>query len=312
MAPAPVNESSRESGLNQRRGARRSGLGRGLEALIPSLDATPQVAPPTTSTAAVSSITPNPRQPRTTIDPDELALLADSIRTHGIIQPIVVKPGDAPEQFVLIAGERRWRAAQIAGLSEVPIVIMDVSLQAQLELALVENVIRSDLSPLEEAQAYRQLIDEFGLTQADVAERVGRSRVSVTNTLRLLLLPDRVKNALEAGDITEGHARALLGLPSAVDQIAMLEMLVKHAWSVRETENAVRNWVEPTDDPKPVQPSKRLRSEHIDLEQRLRRALATNVTIKRTDRGDGSIRIDFSSDEQLAEILNRIAGESPF
>jgi ParB family chromosome partitioning protein len=249
-------------------------------------------------------------QPRTTIDPDELQLLAESIRTHGIIQPIVVKPADIPDRYVLIAGERRWRAAQLAGLDEVPVIVMDVSLQAQLELALVENVIRSDLSPLEEAVAYRQLIDEFGLTQADVAERVGRSRVSVTNTLRLLLLPDRVKDALQRGEITEGHARALLGLPSAVEQVAMLETVLKRGWSVRETEAAVRSWTAKRDEPTPVQPAPRMQAEHADFEQRLRRTLATNVSISRSQRGAGSIRIDFASDEQLAEILDRIAGES--
>lgn len=244
------------------------------------------------------------------MDPDELAVLADSIRTHGVIQPIVVKPGDMPDRYVLIAGERRWRAAQLAGLANVPIVVLDVSLQAQLELALVENVIRSDLSPLEEAAAYRQLIDEFGLTQADVAERVGRSRVSVTNTLRLLLLPDRVKDALERGEITEGHARALLGLPSAVDQVAMLETVIKRGWSVRETESAVRAWIEAQSTVAERVSPARLRPEHADFEQRLRRSLATNVSISRSERGSGSIRIDFSSDEQLAELLDRIAGES--
>jgi ParB family chromosome partitioning protein len=221
-----------------------------------------------------------------------------------------VKPADTPDRYVLIAGERRWRAAQLAGLDEVPVIVMDVSLQAQLELALVENVIRSDLSPLEEAVAYRQLIDEFGLTQADVAERVGRSRVSVTNTLRLLLLPDRVKDALQRGEITEGHARALLGLPSAVEQIAMLETVLKRSWSVRETEAAVRSWTEKLGEPGTVQPAPHVRSEHADFEQRLRRTLATNVSINRSQRGAGSIRIDFASDEQLAEILDRIAGES--
>lgn len=307
--PAQVTDPRRDPIPNQRAATRRAGLGRGLEALIPSLDA---IAPPASSstTVGVTQISPNPRQPRTIIDPDELQRLADSIRTHGIIQPIVVKPGGSDVEFILIAGERRWRAAQIAGLDQVPVVIMDVSLQAQLELALVENVIRSDLSPLEEAVAYRQLIDEFGLTQADVADRVGRSRVAVTNTLRLLLLPDRVKDVLERGDITEGHARALLGLPSAADQIAMLELVLKRGWSVRETESAVRAWLD--DSAAPVTPAQnpRLRAEQLDFEQRLRRALATNVSIARSERGTGSIKIDFSSDEQLAELLDRIAGES--
>ncbi|MCA9858529.1 MAG: ParB/RepB/Spo0J family partition protein [Thermomicrobiales bacterium] len=297
-----MGESTRTSG-------RKVGLGRGLDALIPNLESSGAPAGPS-ATIPVGAITPNPRQPRSHIDPDELNVLADSIRIHGIIQPIVVKPAGAPERYVLIAGERRWRAAQLAGLSQVPVVVMDVSLQAQLELALVENVIRSDLSPLEEAVAYRQLIDEFGLTQAEVADRVGRSRVSVTNTLRLLLLPDRIKDALDQGEITEGHARALLALPSAVEQIAMLETVVRKGLSVRDTEAAVRAWGErqsgPAEAPRPIA----LRSEFAESEQRLRRALATNVAINRSGRGAGSIRIDFSSDDQLAEILDRIAGES--
>lgn len=237
-------------------------------------------------------------------------MLAESIRTHGVIQPIVIKPAGSPDSYTLIAGERRWRASQLAGLDEIPAVVMDVSLQAQLELALVENVIRSDLSPLEEATAYRQLIDEFGLTQADVADRVGRSRVSVTNTLRLLLLPDRVKNALEAGEITEGHGRALLGLPSAVEQIAMLETVIRRGLSVRETENAVRAWVERNSAERDASSPSARNDDFADSEQRLRRALSTNVAISRSAKGSGSIRIDFSTGDQLNELLDRIAGEA--
>ncbi len=282
-----------------------------MEALIPSLQAdAPASAATSISTIPVDRIAPNPRQPRSTIDEEELTVLADSIRIHGVIQPVVVRPGDAPDSYTLIAGERRWRASQRAGLERIPAVVMDVSLQAQLELALVENVIRSDLSALEEAIAYRQLIDEFGLTQADVAERVGRSRVSVTNTLRLLLLPDRVKDALDAGDITEGHARALLGLPSSVEQIAMLETVIRRGLSVRETEAAVRSWVERHAGQPERIPTGNVRNEFAEPEQRLRRALSTNVAINRSTKGTGSIRIDFSSDDQLAEILDRIAGES--
>ncbi len=163
---------------------------------------------------------------------------------------------------------------------------------------------------MEVAAAYRQLIDEFRLTQADVAERVGRSRVSITNTLRLLLLPDRVKAALEAGEITEGHARALLGLPSSVEQIAMLETVIRKSWSVRETENAVRAWIDQNKKPQEPATALSLRGEVADSEQRLRRALSTNVAINRSNRGAGSIRIDFASDEQLSELLDRIVGES--
>lgn len=302
-----MTDRSRETQQNSRVTLRRAGLGRGLEALIPSLESVAPLA--TISTIPVSSIAPNPRQPRSRIDADELAVLAESIATHGVIQPIVVRPGTTPESYTLIAGERRWRASQLAGLGEIPAVVMDVSLQAQLELALVENVVRADLSAIEEAIAYRQLIDEFGLTQAEVAQRVGRSRVSVTNTLRLLLLPDRIKDALEDEEITEGHARALLGLPTAIEQLAMLDAVIRRSLSVRETESAVRNWIERQNRIDP-EAEMAIRSDaYAESEQRLRRHLSTNVSIARSARGTGSIRIDFSSDEQLAELLDRIAGE---
>jgi ParB family chromosome partitioning protein len=302
-----VNDRTGENPTPTRQTPRRAGLGRGLEALIPSLEA--QASAASISSIKISSIAPNPRQPRSSIDPDELDVLAASIRMHGVIQPIVIKPAGSPDTYTLIAGERRWRASKLAGLDEIPAVVMDVSLQAQLELALVENVIRSDLSPLEEATAYRQLIDEFGLTQADVADRVGRSRVSITNTLRLLLRPARVKAALDAGQITEGHARALLGLPSAVEQIALLETVIRRGLSVRETESAVRAWIDRNSAAQDLAPSG-ARNEFAEPEQRLRRALSTNVAITKSAKGSGSIRIDYSTADQLAELLDRIAGEA--
>ena len=302
-----MNDRTGENPTPTRQTPRRAGLGRGLEALIPSLEA--QAPAASISSIKISSIAPNPRQPRSSIDPDELDVLAASIRMHGVIQPIVIKPAGSPDTYTLIAGERRWRASKLAGLEEIPAVVMDVSLQAQLELALVENVIRSDLSPLEEATAYRQLIDEFGLTQADVADRVGRSRVSITNTLRLLLLPDRVKAALDACQITEGHARALLGLPSAVEQIALLETVIRRGLSVRETESAVRAWIDRNSAAQDLAPSG-ARNEFAEPEQRLRRALSTNVAITKSAKGSGSIRIDYSTADQLAELLDRIAGEA--
>ncbi len=302
-----MNDRAGDNASSNKPPSRRAGLGRGLEALIPSMET--RVPASSISSVKLSSIAPNPRQPRTTIDAEELDVLAASIRTHGVIQPIVIKQAGSPDSYTLIAGERRWRASQLAGLDEIPAVVMDVSLQAQLELALVENVIRADLAPLEEATAYRQLIDEFGLTQADVADRVGRSRVSITNTLRLLLLPDRVKDALDAGEITEGHARALLGLPSAVEQIALLETVIRRGLSVRETEAAVRAWIDRNSvTPEPYAAS--AGNEFAESEQRVRRALATNVSITRSAKGSGSIRIDYSTADQLAELLDRIAGEA--
>src|SRR5687768_11028786 len=180
----------------------RNALGRGLGALLPSGSGLTDVD--------VDAIVRNPRQPRQHVDPAKLEELASSIREHGVLQPLVVRevPGAGTRRFELIAGERRWHAARLAGLARVPVVVKDVTPQAQLELALVENIQRADLSPLEEAVAYRQLIEEFGLTHEALAKRLGKNRVTVTNTLRLLGLPEVVKAALAAAEISEGHARA--------------------------------------------------------------------------------------------------------
>jgi ParB family chromosome partitioning protein len=187
-------------------------------------------------------------------------------------------------------------------------VVKEAATQTMLELALVENVVRADLSPLEEATAYRQLIDDFGLTQANVAERVGRSRVSVTNTLRLLSSPEEVQQALMDGRITEGHARALLGLPTAVDQVAMLKVVVERLWNVRQTEDAVRKWLAG-----PAQrPESSTSTAHRDsqVEEHLQRSLTTKVAVKRDAHGAGSITIHFYSEEQLKTLFERLAGES--
>jgi len=290
---------------NQARGnARRGGLGRGLDSLIPSSGAADPSSAATVD-VSVDSIVPNPFQPRTTLDQAKLEQLAQSIRTHGVIQPLIVTLSDDGRRYTLIAGERRWRAARLAGLTNVPIVIKEAASQSMLELALVENVVRADLSPLEEATAYRQLIEEFGLTQASVAERVGRSRVSVTNTLRLLSAPEEVQLALEEGTITEGHARALLGLPSAVDQVAMLKVVVERGWSVRQTEEAVRRWI--AGETHRTTPEKRAVDD--ELQDRLQRALTTKVSVRRDAHGAGSITIHFFSEEQLRGIYERLGGE---
>jgi ParB family chromosome partitioning protein len=287
---------------------RRGGLGRGLASLIPSATAP---ASGESSAVALDAIRPNPYQPRTDWDEERLNELAESIRTHGLIQPLIVSLGRQPDTYVLIAGERRLRAAKIAGLAEVPVVVKDVAPQALLELALVENLVRADLSPLEEAQAYRQLIEEFGLTQAAVAERVGRSRVSVTNTLRLLNAPPEIQGALAGGQITEGHARALLALPTALDQVAVLGEVVEKNLSVRQTEELVRKW---TARPEPTEArpraDDRVAWQHAN---RLQRALQTKVAIKRnTDTGQGAITIHFFDDDQLSALLDRLAGEEHF
>lgn len=296
-------QSSLPEGLPPR--GRKGGLGRGLGALIPTYaDADARNA---TLDVDINAIAPNPYQPRTGLDPAKLQQLADSIRVHGIIQPLVVRRAEERDRYTLIAGERRWRAARLANLTVVPVVVKDAAPQAMLELALVENVVRADLSPLEEAVAYRQLIDEFGLTQASVAERVGRSRVSVTNTLRLLSAPEPVQAALQEGRITEGHARALLGLPNAADQIAMLEVVIAKGWTVRQTEEAVRKWLA---SPGCAEPEHSRSPLVALLEERFQRALGTRVAVRQPPGASGgTVVIHYYSEEQLQDLFDRLVGE---
>ena len=278
----------------------RRGLGKGLEALIPlteeSADGLRQVP--------VSAIEANPMQPRTAMDPDALAELAASIEEHGLIQPLVVTQ-QGPERYQLIAGERRLQAARMAGLATVPVVIKDASPQEVLELALVENIQRADLNPLEEAAAFQQLVEEFGLTQEQVAERVGKSRVAVTNTLRLLRLPAEVKQALAEGAIREGHARALLALPTPEAQIAALKTVTRKALSVRQTEELVRRLLA---EPQPPRPKSQPNPETEALELEFRDTLGTKVNLYRNRKGRGRLVIHFYSEEELQTIYDIIVG----
>lgn len=286
---------------------RRGGLGRGLSALIPT--ATADAAESAASLdVPIEAIAPNPFQPRDAIHTEKLNELADSIRLHGIIQPLIVARAEEPDRFVLIAGERRWRAAKLAGFAAVPVVVKDVAPQAMLELALVENLVRADLSPLEEAAAYRHLIEEFGLTQANVAQRVGRNRVTISNTLRLLAAPKPIQAALNAGRISEGHARALLGLPTAADQIALLQIVLDRDHTVRQTEEAVRRWLAGAP-PRPSASGAR-DADDVRLEERFRGALRTKVSFHRNRTGGGgTLTIKYSSDEELTEFYRRLVGD---
>ncbi len=290
--------------------ARRGGLGRGLDALIPTFT---EDAPAATLDIDIDAIEPNPYQPRVEMNADHLETLAASIRVHGVSQPLVVTHGAERGRYILIAGERRWRAARLAGLGAVPAVVKEAAPRAMLELALVENVVRADLSPLEEAAAYRQLIDDFGLTQAAVAERVGRSRVSVTNTLRLLALPDRVQAALAGGEISEGHARALLGLPAAAEQIAALEMVLAQGMSVRQTEELVRRWiaggVKQAASPPATPEAGREEALQLAFVDGLQRALGTRVGLRRAREGGGTLTLHFGSDEELNALYEKLVGE---
>ena len=279
--------------------SRERGLGRGLGALIPRSTSGLREVP-------VEAVRPNPSQPRTHIDPDELEELAQSIREHGVLQPVLVS--EQPDgTYQLITGERRWRSAQLAGLTTVPAVVKETTPQASLEIALVENIQRRDLNPLEEALAFRQLIDEHGLTQDKLAQRIGKSRVSVTNTLRLLHLPAAVQDALSAGSLTEGHARAILVASSEVARLTLLGHVLAEHLSVRETEALARraNEEQPGELEVAAEQAVPLDPDTERLEDAFRQALGTRVRLVRGRRG-GRLVIHFYSDDELQGLYEAI------
>ncbi|HSM56899.1 MAG TPA: ParB/RepB/Spo0J family partition protein [Candidatus Sulfomarinibacteraceae bacterium] len=283
--------------------SKRRGLGRGLGALIPQGDdADEQREGGGLRSVALEAIVPNPHQPRSHMDEDALDELAASIEEHGLIQPLIVNDnGDG--RYTLIAGERRWRAAQRAGLEQAPVLVKEASPQDMLELALIENIQRADLNPLEEAAAYRQLIDEFGLTQAQVAKRVGKSRPAVANTVRLLELPERVQEAVVNGEISGGHARALLGLPTEEMRVNTMRTVIRKGYSVRQTEALVRKL---TSAARPRSREKqRTPPEVVALESQFQQSLGTRVSIQKGSKG-GRVVIHFYSDEELHAIYEAI------
>lgn len=285
---------------------RKGGLGKGLEALIPGSSGFPERESGGVLEIPLDQITVNPRQPRTQMDETELEGLAESIREHGILQPLVVSQDARQEGFVLIAGERRLRAARLAGLVTVPVIIRPASEQQRLELALIENVQRADLTPLETAEAYHHLIDEFGLTHEEVAARVGKSREAVTNTHRLVRLPDEIKQGLSEGAITEGHARALLGLDGTPQMmVEVYKTVVRNKLSVRQTEALVKELGAPRtrrtvrkDIPEEIQA----------MEDQLRRYLGTRIKL-RYGKDGGSLTIYYFSDEELNDMIAKILKE---
>ena len=282
---------------------RHTGLGKGLSALIPGdelLNTTQG-----NNFIDTSLILPNPRQPRSVFKQEELGELADSIRENGIIQPLIVSPAETPGEYYLVAGERRLMAAKLLGLETVPVIIRDVDNLQQLELSLVENVQREDLSPLETAEAYRQLTDDFSLSHEEIAKKVGKSRVTITNSLRLLKLPEKVKQFLREEHISEGHARVLLALPTPEAQTAAAEMVIQKALNVRQAEQLVQGMMGRRKKPA-------TKSEHSaqvqEIEDRLRDSLGTKVRLNYTPKG-GTVIIKFYSDEELEEIIHKITNQ---
>jgi ParB family chromosome partitioning protein len=286
--------------------ARKGGLGKGLDALIPGGSSAIPERDGGAAEVPVALVTPNPRQPRTKMDDPELQGLADSIREHGILQPLVVSYDAQAGHYVLIAGERRLRAARLAGMETVPVIIRQASDQQRLELALIENVQRADLTPLETAEAYHHLIDEFGLTHEEVAARVGKSRESVTNTHRLVRLPEEIKQGLAQGRISEGHARALLSL-EAMPQVMLdvYKTVVNNTLSVRQTETLVKELV----DRRPRKASRKdVPAEVQQMEEELRQYLGTRIKLRYGKEG-GSLTIYYFSDEELNSMIAKILKE---
>lgn len=285
--------------------AKKMGLGKGLDSMIP---------PKSTGTRAktdnrisqtgetilkINEVEPNKNQPRKNFNEDSLLELSESIKLHGIVQPLVVTR--KKDYYEIIAGERRWRAAKMAGLREVPVVIKDYTPQEVMEVALIENIQREDLNPVEEARAYQNLIQEYSLKQDEVAEKVSKSRTAITNSLRLLKLDDRVLEMLVEETISSGHARALLGFPDKEQQYTVAMKIFDEKLSVRETEKLVKSMMNPAR----KNAKKELKNDFVyrDLEEKLKQKLGTKVRINRKTEQKGKVEIEYYSPEELEKIL---------
>jgi len=280
---------------------KRPALGRGLSALIPDAPASP--AQDRSLDVDIDLLRPNQFQPRTQMDDGRIEELAQSIRSNGVIQPIVVRKSESG--YEIVAGERRWRASQRAGLLKVPVVVRDIPDERLLAAALIENIQREDLNPIEEAHAYRRLSDEFGLTQEQIAESVGKDRSSVANYVRLLRLPPEVRDHVGGRTLSMGHARALLSLPDAESQLRAGREIVQKGLSVRDTEALVKRAVDPAPEKPDVPKDVHTRA----AEERLRFALGTRVRIARKGKG-GRIEIDFSDENELHRIYEQLTDKS--
>lgn len=292
----------------------KKGLGKGLGNLIPESDKEAQktkvvekviekkviVKEPVETIVKINEVEPNKNQPRRTFDEDALLELAESIKQHGVIQPLIVKKRD--KYYEIIAGERRWRAAKMAGLKEIPIVIKDLSDQEIMEVALIENIQREDLNPIEEAQAYQRLIKEYNYKQDELAERVSKSRVAVTNSMRLLKLDERVQKMIIDDMISAGHARALLAITDSEKQYTIAMKVFDEKLSVRETEKLIKNL------DKQVKPKVNTTSEndfiYRDIENKLKESMGTKVIIHNKDNNKGKIEIEYYSQDDFERIVD--------
>jgi ParB family chromosome partitioning protein len=285
---------------------KRKALGRGLNTLLPSVPVA--VSEKALLEIPLDDIVPNKHQPRSYFDPEQLQELAQSIKANGIVQPIIVRK--AGNQYQLIAGERRWRASRLAGLKTIPAVLKDVSEYKTLELALIENIQRADLNPIEEAAAYASLMEDFELTQEEVAQRVGKDRSSIANYLRLLKLPDEVKARIQKSEISMGHARALSSLEAVAAQVELAGRIVAEQLNVRQVEELIRNWKSEgkkrakhhAAEPAPKDPNVRA------AENRLQEHFGTKVNIHQNEQGKGTLQIHFENADDLIRIFDLILG----
>ena len=298
--------------------ALKRGLGKGLDSLIPTnVMMESEVKHATVSTASsaeegkdgtlmvkLSKVEPNREQPRTNFDEDSLQELAESLKQFGMLQPILVQ--NRGDYYEIIAGERRWRAAKIAGLKEVPVIVRELTDQEIVEISLIENIQREDLNPIEEAQAYKRLLTEFHLKQDEVAERVSKSRTAVTNSMRLLKLCDEVQKMVVDDMISTGHARALISIEDPEEQYLIAQKIFDEKLSVREVEKLVKDLHKPPKPPK--EENKTLQAIYQEISERLKQSLSTKVSVSAKQNGAGKIEIEFYNHEDLERLLERITG----
>lgn len=294
------------------------GLGKGLDSLIPtnvmmesevkhatvSTASSPEEGKDGTLMVKLSKVEPNREQPRKNFDEDSLQELAESLKQFGMLQPILVQ--NRGDYYEIIAGERRWRAAKIAGLKEVPVIVRELTDQEIVEISLIENIQREDLNPIEEAQAYKRLLTEFHLKQDEVAERVSKSRTAVTNSMRLLKLCDEVQKMVVDDMISTGHARALISIEDPEEQYLIAQKIFDEKLSVREVEKLVKDLHKPPKPPK--EENKTLQAIYQEISERLKQSLSTKVSVSAKQNGAGKIEIEFYNHEDLERLLERITG----
>jgi len=282
-------------------------LGRGLQSLMSEAPSTDEAPGENISELQIEALMPNPNQPRRSFDEEKLQELADSIRVHGVIQPVIVRPSSEDAEYEIIAGERRWRAARMAGLQTIPAIVRDgIDSRKNLELSLIENIQREDLNPIERAKGYRVLIDDFSLTQEEVANRVGQKRATIANMVRLLELPQDIQDRVSSGFLSMGHARALLSLEIREQQRSLADRIEAEGLSVREVERAVNEILSPPE-PSPVveKPDPTPKPPHLlDLEESLMRRLGCKVSISNIADNRGKIVIEFADNNDFERILD--------